>query len=116
MLFRSNNQEDFEQTLESKMKDRSESPRHKMQLDPKEESSSDHLDQEQKLEITPGYGTIFGANRHWVWTRKKPSSLDLKENHRSNSPTNYLEKMKPSFSYFYLPLKIKEPKRKRRKT
>ena len=83
-----------------------------MQLD-LEESSPNHPDQEQRAEIALGYGTIFEVDRHWVQTKKKLSSLDPKENHRSDSPIDYLEKMKPSLSYPYLPLKMIESRRRK---
>ena len=84
-----------------------------MQPDPEEKSSSDHPNQGQRADSALRYGTILKAVRHWTRIRKRLTSSDPKENHRSDSPTDYLEKLRPSSSYPYLPLKMKEPRRRR---
>ena len=73
------------------------------------------MDQEQRAEITPEYDTAPGADQYWIRTRKKLPSSDPKESRRSGSPIDYLEKMKPSLSYPYLPLKMIKPRRRKKK-
>ena len=60
------NQGDFGQTPKSKSENWSEGPLDKMQPDPKEENSFDHLDLDRRAEIASGYAIIFGADQYWI--------------------------------------------------
>ena len=77
-----------------------------MQPDSEEENSLDDADQERRAEIAPGYDIVLGADQYWIRIRKKFLFSNPKENHQLDFLIDYLEKLKPSFFYPYLPLKM----------